>query len=62
MLGRCPVVSAPSGSAQSGVPTGIQIVGHTYRDQDVCRAAMAYEQVRGPGFQTDQDRPTFQAG
>ena len=59
MLGRGPVVSAPSGRSQSGVPTGIQIVGHTYRDQDVCRAALAYEHVRGLEFLTEQDRPTF---
>ncbi|WP_299881456.1 amidase [uncultured Sulfitobacter sp.] len=50
MLCRCPVVSAPSGIGATGVPTGLQIVGHTYRDQDVCRAALAYEAVRGEGF------------
>lgn len=57
MLCRCPVVSAPSGVAQSGVPTGIQIVGHTYRDQDVCRAALAYENVRGEGFSSRDQLP-----
>ncbi|WP_425044854.1 amidase [Primorskyibacter sp. S87] len=57
MLCRCPVVSAPSGFGQSGVPTGIQIVGHTYRDQDVCRAALAYEAVRGEGFASPEKIP-----
>ena len=47
MLNRCPVVSAPSGFGENGVPTGIQIVGHTYREQDVCQAAIAYEDTRG---------------
>ncbi|MGB7270280.1 MAG: amidase [Albidovulum sp.] len=59
MLNRCPVVSAPSGFGSDGVPTGIQIVGHTYRDQDVCRAALAYETVIGEGFLNDQCRPNF---
>ena len=30
MLSRCPVLSVPSGHAENGVPTGIQIVGKTY--------------------------------
>ena len=44
-MSRCPVLSVPSGRASNGVPTGIQLVGKTYRDQDVFRAAMAYEAV-----------------
>ncbi|MFT5350610.1 MAG: Asp-tRNA(Asn)/Glu-tRNA(Gln) amidotransferase A subunit family amidase [Planctomycetota bacterium] len=35
MLGRCPVLSVPSGKAENGVPTGIQIVGRTYDDLTV---------------------------
>ncbi|MCE8008577.1 amidase [Aestuariivita sp.] len=62
MLCRCPVVSAPSGFGQSQVPTGIQIVGQTYRDQDVCRAALAYENVRGQNFLTDRNRPDLRPG
>lgn len=50
MLNRCPVVSAPSGFGANGVPTGIQIVGHTYREQDVCQAALAYEEARAEKF------------
>ncbi|MDA7966513.1 amidase [Ruegeria sp.] len=61
MLCRCPVMSVPSGRAQSGVPTGMQIVGHTYRDADVCRAALAYEEVMGSLF-SDANRPALVGG
>lgn len=47
MLSRCPVMSVPSGFASSGVPTGIQIVGRTYDDAGVFRAAAAYEREAG---------------
>lgn len=50
MLNRCPVVSAPSGLGGNGVPTGIQIVGRTYSEKDVCQAAIAYEDTLGDGF------------
>ena len=43
MLIRCPVLSVPSGFASNGVPTGLQIVGRTYDDTSVFRAAAAYE-------------------
>lgn len=43
---RCPVVSVPSGLASNGVPTAISIVGRTYDDVSVFRAAAAYERVR----------------
>lgn len=59
MLNRCPVVAAPSGFGGSGMPTGIQIVGQTYRDQDVCRAALAYENVLGEGFSKQTHRPVL---
>jgi aspartyl-tRNA(Asn)/glutamyl-tRNA(Gln) amidotransferase subunit A len=42
---RCPVISVPSGFADNGVPTGMQIVGRTYDDATVFRLAMAYEQA-----------------
>ena len=35
MLGRCPVLSIPSGQAGNGVPTGVQIVGRNYDDLTV---------------------------
>ena len=59
MLNRCPVISAPSGFGSSSVPTGIQIVGQTYRDQDVCHAALAYESVTGEGFDGINSYPVF---
>ncbi|MEV7277286.1 amidase [Streptomyces sp. NPDC093111] len=43
---RCPVLSVPSGFASHGVPTGVQIVGRTYDDTTVFRAATAIEAVR----------------
>lgn len=46
MLSRCPVISVPSGFAKNGVPTGLQIVGRTYDDIGVCRAAKAFERER----------------
>jgi Asp-tRNA(Asn)/Glu-tRNA(Gln) amidotransferase A subunit family amidase len=45
MLHNCPVISVPSGRARNGVPTGIQIVGRTFDDLTVFRAAAAYEQA-----------------
>lgn len=45
MLSRCPVLSVPSGSSRTGVPTGIQIVGRTYEDVSVFRAAAAFEKA-----------------
>ncbi|MDH3230057.1 MAG: amidase [Alphaproteobacteria bacterium] len=56
-LSRCPVITVPSGRASNGVPTGIQIVGRTYRDADVFRAAMAYETAAGPWFADVAGRP-----
>jgi amidase len=49
MVSRCPVISVPSGRAEGGVPTGIQIVGRTFDDIGVFRAAAAYEDAVG-GF------------
>ena len=58
MLSRCPVMSVPSGHVRNGVPTGIQIVGRTYDDQKVFRAAAAFEAAR-PWAYTRNHRPTF---
>lgn len=57
MLSRCPVISVPSGFAKNGVPTGIQIVGRTYCDADVMRAAMAYENAVGGWYGSKKGRP-----
>jgi amidase len=53
ILSRCPVISVPSGRAQNGVPTGIQIVGRSFDDVSVFRAAAAYEEAVG-GFALPQ--------
>ena len=45
LIPECPVASVPSGFAASGVPTGIQIVGRTFDDVSVFRAAADYERV-----------------
>lgn len=58
-LSRCPVLAVPSGRASNGVPTGIQIVGKTYRDEDVFQAGMAYEGALGGWFAAAGDRPNL---
>lgn len=57
MLHNCPVMSVPSGFAGTGVPTGIQIVGRTFDDLGVFRAATAYEAAVGGWFETAEGRP-----
>jgi Asp-tRNA(Asn)/Glu-tRNA(Gln) amidotransferase A subunit family amidase len=56
ILSRCPVVSMPSGLASNGVPTGLSIVGRTYDDVSVFRAAAAFERAR-PWYATPALRP-----
>ncbi len=56
-LSRCPVLTLPSGRAANGVPTGIQLVGKTYRDVDVVRAGTAYEAAAGPWYRDQSSRP-----
>ncbi len=55
---RCPVMSVPSGRAHTGVPTGVQIVGRTYDDVSVFRAAAALERLR-PWLDTPERRPAL---
>ncbi|GAA4840357.1 amidase [Saccharopolyspora rosea] len=43
---RCPVLAVPSGHTADGVPTGVQIVGHTYDDATVFRLGAELERVR----------------
>lgn len=45
VIGRVPVLNVPSGIAPNGVPTGLQIVGHTYDDTTVFRIGSALERV-----------------
>ena len=58
-MSRCPVLSVPSGHADSGVPTGIQLVGRTYADADDFRAALAYETASGGWFNAAGKRPVI---
>jgi Asp-tRNA(Asn)/Glu-tRNA(Gln) amidotransferase A subunit family amidase len=53
---RCPVMSVPSGFDRHGVPTGLQIVGRTYDDISVFRAASAFEKLR-PWLDSPARRP-----
>jgi Asp-tRNA(Asn)/Glu-tRNA(Gln) amidotransferase A subunit family amidase len=56
VMSRCPVLSVPSGFADNGVPTGVQIAGRTYDDETVFRVGAALERVR-PWFDVDERRP-----
>ncbi|MGI9463400.1 MAG: amidase family protein, partial [Aestuariivirgaceae bacterium] len=58
-MSRCPVITVPSGRAGNGVPTSIQVVGKTYRDADVFRAAAAYEREAGGWFGGVETRPSM---
>jgi len=55
---RCPVLAVPSGRADNGVPTGVQIVGRTYDDERVFRVAAALERAR-PWFGAPSWRPAL---
>jgi len=43
LMSQHPVLSVPSGFADNGVPTGVQIVGPTFTDDIVFRVALACE-------------------
>ena len=43
MLSSHPVLAVPSGRAQNGVPTGVQIVGKPYDDDMVFRIGLGLE-------------------
>ncbi|MBT4890190.1 MAG: amidase [Rhodospirillales bacterium] len=60
MLSRCPVLSVPSGHGKNGVPTGIQIVGRTFADTTVFRAASAFEKAT-PWLHDKKHRPVIKA-
>lgn len=57
MLHNCPVLAVPSGFAETGVPTGIQIVGKTWDDASVFRAGLAYEKAVGGWYRQPASRP-----
>jgi Asp-tRNA(Asn)/Glu-tRNA(Gln) amidotransferase A subunit family amidase len=46
VVSRCPVLNVPSGFADNGVPTGLQIAGRTYDDVMPFRIGAALERVR----------------
>jgi Asp-tRNA(Asn)/Glu-tRNA(Gln) amidotransferase A subunit family amidase len=56
IMSRCPVMSVPSGFAANGVPTGLSIVGRTFDDVSVFRAAAAFERAR-PWLDAPERRP-----
>ncbi len=58
MCSRCPVLVVPCGRSRDGVPLGIQIVGRTYDDVSVFRAAAAFAAAK-PWFNDPALRPAF---
>jgi aspartyl-tRNA(Asn)/glutamyl-tRNA(Gln) amidotransferase subunit A len=56
LFSACPVISVPSGLAENGVPTGVQVVGRTYEDVSTFQVAAAIE-AAGFGFGSPQWRP-----
>ena len=61
ILSRCPVLAVPSGFADNGVPTGIQIVGRTYDDVTAFRVGAALELLR-PWLDRPERQPACAAG
>jgi amidase len=49
-----PIVAVPCGLTASGLPVGIQIVGHRYREDLVIEAAAAYEAACPEFFQAPE--------
>ena len=45
-----PAASVCAGLAPDGMPIGLQIVGRSYGEYDVVRAAAAYERTQAPGY------------
>ncbi len=56
MLGRCPVLSVPSGIADNGLPTGIQIVARHLDDVRVFQVGAALERAQ-PWLDCPERRP-----
>jgi Asp-tRNA(Asn)/Glu-tRNA(Gln) amidotransferase A subunit family amidase len=46
LVSQCPVATVPTGFASTGVPTGMQIIGKTFDDMSVMRAAASFESIR----------------
>ncbi|WP_299850357.1 amidase [uncultured Roseovarius sp.] len=58
MLGRCPVLSVPSGIGGNGLPTSIQIVARHLDDQRVFRVGQALQQAN-PWLNNAGNRPAL---
>ncbi len=56
MLGRCPVLAVPSGFADNGLPTGIQIVARHLDDVRVFQLGAALERAQ-PWLDSPENRP-----
>lgn len=59
MASRCPVLVVPCGRSHEGVPLGVQIVGRTYDDVSVFRAAAAFTAAL-PWFDVPARRPALE--
>jgi Asp-tRNA(Asn)/Glu-tRNA(Gln) amidotransferase A subunit family amidase len=46
VMSRLPVLNVPSGRADNGVPTGVQIAGRSYEDETAFRVGQAVEAAR----------------
>ncbi len=60
LFSRCPVLAVPSGFADNGVPTGVQIAGRTYDDLTPFRIGAALEEAR-PWLDSPERRPRIAA-
>lgn len=58
MLGRCPVLSIPSGIGANGLPTGIQIAARHLDDERVFRVGIALEKAQ-PWLDCPERRPAL---
>jgi amidase len=56
MLGRCPVLSVPSGIGGNGLPTGIQIIARHLDDERVFRVGQALQEA-DPWLTNAHNRP-----
>jgi len=59
MCSRCPVLVVPCGRSRDGVPLGVQVIGRTYDDVSVFRAAAAFAAAL-PWFDAPARRPAFE--
>ncbi len=59
MCSRCPVLVVPVRRSRGGVPMGMQVVGRTYDDRSVFRAAAAFTAAQ-PWFDAPARRPVLE--